>query len=1460
MIKFSEQLHLLQFPAAASSGQRTSVMPFVFPNPLTQSLKVLSSYRDLLRDMLGISGLSHEDIDIVTQNLVADRGIYLSLNPRYRLGPESFPHFCQRHTLSDVLPDRIKIDHLFAHQEKAIQSILANMPTIVATGTGSGKTETFLIPILDHCLKHRTVGIKALIVYPMNALANDQLERIGEYTQDTPITFGAYTGTTPRNASEVVVEPLSPNHRVYRDDILASPPDILITNYVMLDWMLTRQPDRTMLAEAADTLKYLVFDEIHVYRGSNATHIKYLLARLRATLGGAGSIVPIGTSATLGGHDDRQAVDDFVKPLLNVEDYVFVGPILAEEPTIEPVPIPVLTGQQVELSRFALDNRTALSTLSALTGQQLSEWDMGEADFHETQTYRAVAQNEFVVELRKLLYEKGAQNLPAIAALARRLVPEGTTVPPEDVAHAYIAAVSFINHLAKGHPVLDFRLHLFLREIGGYLKKCIRCEIYHSGEQECCPECGYPLFFVYRHDIRKCIAKISGHRLRWNVWQESDDQPAAFYVLLSTDPSASEEDTALRFSDRFTSLTDDGGELQHAPDGRLAVEWLNLEDPHDVTNLLIPLTPRGKDHHYLTVIVDTLLREAPSKPAKALAFIDNREHASRYSAIMSDELAHRFLRAFLQLHYPIERQLDLEATLKHLEKSVPDPTSEQEKALFEELPLWYYRLISQPPRDGDLITIQLRNSAQFSALEQQILQIFIEERAIAKPEELTFGTSKFIRFGKHWATYHKGICFRGQQSGSREYPAVVLSDTLSAKYAKFVSQAGIHEIEMAIQGLIERGVIIQRLVPGKVDEEPVPHYYLDLAHLWLDIPIGEHVDYPHLRESELQFAALHSSEIPAAERKQLEDEFKRGQINFVIATPTLELGIDIGELETVMMIGVPPSPANYAQRAGRAGRRENRAALIITFCRNGQSHDDYYFDHPTELINGVVSPPRFDPFKWSIVQKHVNAVVLTEHLHSRDALEHALSQFDMTVGRRTAELIATFGEWIEAHLHEPVVSEECRPLIDKLRRHTGGMQSFCYNSGLFPDYGFRRDEVFVFNVRDEPQVEALSHLSSPEASELAITQRPPEMAYRTLVPGATIYAGGEIYTLLEKGKYKTLKSGSTRPRRSYELLYAVVKAEPDRDKITEKYQVITLFDDRLSYSNWGGVLQVAYSPACNLMFVNGGLKTGGEELGDREAASGGFDIAYQLKREALILAFDSMVCHKDEVRLSLLSALYHSVMARAGLAEGELGLLLDLKPTSRETTGRWFAALYDKSGNHSVMLDEAYNNFQSIIETADQGMRSCECVAGCYECLKSYSTSYLGHSIDKSVALMFTGYLLGQSRFDPSIGPMKETVLQPDMELYVSLQGQEIVVMTGSARYSEYIQGHQNDALFTAIAEAIHSQHRPHMRTARIATPLSYLANALSGGRVKKGRAAFERLQLQLLRFSVVDVTEARLQ
>src|SRR5690606_16980579 len=133
--------------------------------------------------------------------------------------------------------------------------------------TGSGKTETFLIPILDHCLKHPGAGVKAIIIYPMNALANDQVRRIKEIAGELGITHGLFTGATPDEE---------------RDAMRLEPPDILITNYVMLDWMLTRAKDQPIWERSRETLRYVVLDEIHTYRGNKATHLKYLLARLRS--------------------------------------------------------------------------------------------------------------------------------------------------------------------------------------------------------------------------------------------------------------------------------------------------------------------------------------------------------------------------------------------------------------------------------------------------------------------------------------------------------------------------------------------------------------------------------------------------------------------------------------------------------------------------------------------------------------------------------------------------------------------------------------------------------------------------------------------------------------------------------------------------------------------------------------------------------------------------------------------------------------------------------------------------------------------------------------------------------------------------------------------------------------------------------------------------------------------------
>ncbi|MEA3338864.1 MAG: DEAD/DEAH box helicase, partial [Chloroflexota bacterium] len=257
-----------------------------FINPITTSFELLERYKKLLRNTLHIQGLHQGEVDEILQSIQVDQGLFLTLNRRYKTGQTPFRQFCTNQSLADSISDRfpkLASKRLYAHQEGAIKSILAGQATIVSTGTGSGKTEAFLIPILDHCLKHPGPGVKAIVIYPMNALANDQVRRLEKATAVPPmITFGLFTGSTDER-----------NRKAIRRD----PPDILITNYVMLDWMLTRSKDQPIFESSRNTLKYIVLDEIHIYRGNKATHLKYLLARLKSRL--SGQIVQVGTSATL---------------------------------------------------------------------------------------------------------------------------------------------------------------------------------------------------------------------------------------------------------------------------------------------------------------------------------------------------------------------------------------------------------------------------------------------------------------------------------------------------------------------------------------------------------------------------------------------------------------------------------------------------------------------------------------------------------------------------------------------------------------------------------------------------------------------------------------------------------------------------------------------------------------------------------------------------------------------------------------------------------------------------------------------------------------------------------------------------------------------------------------------------------------------------------------------------------
>jgi hypothetical protein len=122
-------------------------------------------------------------------------------------------------------------------------------------------------------------------------------------------------------------------------------------------------------------------------------------------------------------------------------------------------------------------------------------------------------------------------------------------------------------------------------------------------------------------------------------------------------------------------------------------------------------------------------------------------------------------------------------------------------------------------------------------------------------------------------------------------------------------------------------------------------------------------------------AEEHSGQVPLEAREDIEERFKRGDLNLLVCTMTLELGVDLGQLLAVILRNVPPRPSNYAQRAGRAGRREERVALIVTFAGT-MPHDSYYYARPVEMIRGSIRPPAFLLDNTRVIERHARSLAL----------------------------------------------------------------------------------------------------------------------------------------------------------------------------------------------------------------------------------------------------------------------------------------------------------------------------------------------------------------------------------------------------------------------------------------------------------------------------------------------------
>jgi hypothetical protein len=423
------------------------------------------------------------------------KGPYVSVSRPFRRGAAVddliaegvfHPHMRQR------IPT--EISHVYGHQEEAIRAVHAGRTTLVSTGTGSGKTECFLYPIVSKCLELRDggaePGISAVIVYPMNALAEDQLGRLRSLLAGTGISFGMYVGKTPEKSAEVagIRLPQGSSRADYeaklaavraerRSDTVYPPeeacsreemrrpggqPRILLTNVKQLELLLTRQRDVELFAGAR--LDFLVFDEAHTFTGAQGAETACLIRRLRAYCGRTTQdTVCVATSATIVDKEKPEAAREFASRFFGVSggDVTTVGEAYERETwapsrTVPPAP-------KDDPAKLLADAVKAVEDPSGALVREVYRWLAGaglqDGDW-AGRLYDALSHNELVYQLAEML----------AAPTALDVLPERLReVLGRPVTEAEILAWLTLGAAARNEnrPLLRPVVHAFVRGISG---------------------------------------------------------------------------------------------------------------------------------------------------------------------------------------------------------------------------------------------------------------------------------------------------------------------------------------------------------------------------------------------------------------------------------------------------------------------------------------------------------------------------------------------------------------------------------------------------------------------------------------------------------------------------------------------------------------------------------------------------------------------------------------------------------------------------------------------------------------------------------------------------------------------------------------------------------------------------------------------------------------------------------
>ncbi len=1063
--------------------------------PSESSKRITDFYR---RYLLTTFGTNNEKYNkqlkqaLEKDGAVAD-GPYISMSDPYEKG-KTLSELAEEGLVSRELLKLENINpnrNLYRHQEEAVRKAVEGKNLIVTTGTGSGKTESFLIPIINQLLKEKEEGtlgpgVRTLIIYPMNALVNDQIRRLRELLADMEgnpkITFGRFTGETKEKYKEakekyeeiedISINPLSENELISREQMRMNPPNILITNYAMLEYMLLRPGDNIIFSkENASKWQYIVFDEAHSYDGAKGIEVASLVKRVKAMIGRE-NIKFILTSATLGDEKADSAIINFAESLCTAQ---FDSSSIIRSHTVEAKPTHNVVNLDFELYR-ELANQIRNNYADEKIIETIQKYNSNiitcQADLTEI-LFDIVLHDRFYFDVRSVLYKQ----IKTVNTVAKEL-----QISPEDFTD-FIAVAS--NAVRNNERLFEAKYHMFIRGIEGVYVTLSPSNKLFINRMETYKEkpfdetdIGYKVYEI--SFCNNCNALfITGQEEGGYLIQKSksndDYNPDVF--LLNGD---FDEEDAEGEDDNVYQLCSKCGAIKRAS----SVNSLQCGHGKEFVNKLICVKRKGEKlnscpccHSFngrrsilrpyflgteaaTAVIATALYSELPGAEHKVriesyeddfgflgeseedvidenpitkqfLAFSDNRQTAAFFATYLESTYRDSLIkRIIVQIVDENKKRFETGVDLDYFVTLLTDAfdkynmfPGESEDRLISEAWIYTLREMSNFKAKNSLMKTgilmfdidfnvpepkNLNLSAQeLTLLFKSLCKSMMKDVAISTNEKFTkadIDRFTVTGFQKGYDRTSVGLSYvegwvpeEGKTNKRLKYVTKILNGD-EKKARKLLETVWeymnrYHFISLKPFGRRKAYLLDYRKIKTKtfsklyicsecrgitpynikgVCDNPKCNGYLEEY----DFKVALQNDHYYNLYTKLDITAMkvreHTAQLSSDRAYEYQKDFKDKKINVLSCSTTFEMGVDVGSLETVFMRNMPPSPANYAQRAGRAGRSLKSAAYAITFCPNS-SHDLNYFKNPVTMIEGTIQPPYFNVSNEKIVLRHIFA-------------------------------------------------------------------------------------------------------------------------------------------------------------------------------------------------------------------------------------------------------------------------------------------------------------------------------------------------------------------------------------------------------------------------------------------------------------------------------------------------------